>query len=72
MPLGNDIDLHWLSDLGVPPQRKKAVWLADILNAMGLDSTQPNYLLPGDDNVWRSIAEVSAWTADPTRQGMPT
>jgi ABC-type cobalamin/Fe3+-siderophores transport system ATPase subunit len=61
---------YWLSELGVPRGRKSA-WLRNILEAMGLDSRKSDYLHPTAGDVWDFIGDVSVWTSDPARGGIP-
>ena len=60
---------RWLADLGV--SARKSDWLPRVLDAMGSDPDSPDYLRPGDSDVWSFVSSVGAWLGDPQRKGMP-
>jgi predicted ATP-dependent endonuclease of OLD family len=58
---------HWLATLEVPG--KKTNWTVAMLERLGSDPADPNYVPPGTDNVWEFIATVVQWVRNATRKG---
>lgn len=58
----------WLKHLEVGGHGPE--WLTQVFERMGTDSSQENYLRPGDGDVWRFMQRVAAWIGDPLRRGM--
>lgn len=59
---------HWLPELDVPRSKR---WLRNIFEALGNDPQAPNYVHPGDDDVWAFLDKVAAWIKDKARRGIP-
>lgn len=58
---------HWLAPLGVPG--KKTDWTVAMLERLGSDPADPNYVPPGADDVWAFIAKVVHWVRNAERNG---
>lgn len=58
---------HWLAPLGVPG--KKTEWTVAMLERLGSDPADPNYVPPGADDVWAFIAKVVHWVRNAARKG---
>ncbi len=59
---------HWLTGLNVPRSKR---WLRNIFEALGSDPKAPNYVHPGNDDVWAFLDKVAAWIKDKARRGIP-
>jgi len=46
-------------------------WLVEAFEKMGEDPEAPNYLKPGDNDVWLFMREIKEWLTDPNRKGIP-
>ncbi len=57
----------WLPKLEVPG--KKTDWSIAMLTRLGSDPTDPNYILPENDDVWEFIRKISDWIRNPARKG---
>jgi ABC-type cobalamin/Fe3+-siderophores transport system ATPase subunit len=57
----------WLAPLGVPG--KKTEWTVAMLERLGSDPIDPNYVPPGTDDVWAFIASVVQWVRNAARKG---
>lgn len=60
----------WLQVLGEDKDPKKT-WLRRVLTVMGSDRTSPTFVRPGNNDVWQFIRQISLWTNDPHRKGIP-
>ena len=58
---------HWLAPLAVPG--KKTEWTVAMLERLGSDPADPNYVAPGADDVWDFIGRIVHWVRDATRKG---
>jgi hypothetical protein len=58
----------WLSDLNVEGHAPK--WLVEVFARIGASDDDPNYVRPGDDNVWAFLDDISRWVSNPHRRGM--
>jgi ABC-type cobalamin/Fe3+-siderophores transport system ATPase subunit len=45
-------------------------WLTQVFDRMGADPADPDYQYPTEGGVWRFMAAVASWIADPRRKGM--
>jgi hypothetical protein len=59
----------WLKGLGVPG--KKVAWLIAMLERLGADPADPNYVRPGEGDVWAFLRRIKKWADDPGRKGIP-
>jgi hypothetical protein len=54
----------WLSELDVPSgSGSKSKWLSRIFEKMGRSASDPNYLEPGDDDVWAFLDRIATWVS---------
>ncbi len=60
----------WLSSTGIAFDPKRT-WLTRIFSVMGADPSDPNYIKPGLDDVWKFIGLIKKWIDNPTRKGIP-
>ena len=60
---------HWLSDLNV--NAHKSIWLSEMFQKMGSDSTNPEYVKPTDGDVWQFMENISNWMSNESRKGIP-
>lgn len=58
---------HWLAPLSVPG--KKTDWTVAMLERLGSDPADPNYVQPGTDDVWDFIGKVVQWVRNAARKG---
>lgn len=58
---------NWLKDLGV--RGKKTDWTVAMLERLGSDPADPNYVRPGPGDVWEFIGKVVDWVRNPARKG---
>lgn len=58
----------WLPELGVPG--KKTDWTIAMLERLGSDPTDMEYVKPADDDVWEFLRKIVSWIHDPARRGM--
>lgn len=65
---GGEVE-SWLRHLAV--QGHGPEWLIAAFERMGEDPEQPNYLRPGDDDVWEFMSRVKRWLFDARRRGIP-
>jgi hypothetical protein len=61
---------HWLPGVGVTAKRKHE-WIVEMLTKLGSNPARADYVQPGRGNIWGFIDNIAAWTADPSRRGMP-
>ncbi|MGF1276565.1 TOPRIM nucleotidyl transferase/hydrolase domain-containing protein [Acetobacter pasteurianus] len=59
---------HWLPGLDIPRSKR---WLRNIFEALGNDPNAPNYVHPGDDDVWAFLDKVAGWIKNKARRGIP-
>ncbi|TDU66073.1 putative ATP-dependent endonuclease of OLD family [Prosthecobacter fusiformis] len=59
----------WLQELQV--SHHGPTWLIEVFNKIGEDPDKPNYLKPGDDDVWRFIFQIKEWFFRKDRKGIP-
>jgi hypothetical protein len=57
----------WLPALGVPG--KKTDWTVAMMERLGSDPADPNYVQPADDDVWRFLETIVTWIRHPARKG---
>jgi predicted ATPase len=57
----------WLKPLNVPG--KKTEWTVAMLERMGSDPNDQNYVKPGQDDVWQFMRSIIDWVKNPTRRG---
>jgi hypothetical protein len=57
----------WLPTLNVPG--KKTDWTVAMLERMGSDPADSNYVHPAQDDVWAFMRSIVAWIKDPARRG---
>lgn len=60
----------WLPDLSRRTS-EKSEWLSETFEAMGQDASDPNYVKPGDNDVWQFLNSVRKWLENPSRRGIP-
>ena len=60
----------WLSSTGVSFDPKRT-WLTRIFALMGSDPALPNYVSPGNDDVWEFMENIKKWIDNPNRKGVP-
>lgn len=54
----------WLSELNVPRgPDAKSNWLPRIFEKMGRTADEPNYVNPGDGDIWAFLDRIEAWVA---------
>jgi hypothetical protein len=58
---------HWLANLNV--LGKKTDWTVAMLEKMGSDPASPDYLYPGNDDVWEFMRKIVAWIKNSARKG---
>lgn len=58
---------NWLPSLGVPG--KKTDWTVAMLDRLGSDPTDPNYIHPVAGDVWEFLAGVVGWVRNAARKG---
>lgn len=58
----------WLPTLHVPGQ--KTDWTVRMLDALGTDKEDANYVYPSDGDVWDFMRRIVAWVQNPSRLGM--
>ncbi len=58
----------WLKNLGA--QGKKTAWLVNMFGKLGDSEENPQYVEPGQDDVWEFLDSIARWIADPNRQGL--
>ncbi len=59
----------WLKQVGA--NGKKTDWLINIFEKMGESSSDPNYVEPGDGDVWDFIGQIGNWVRNSQRKGIP-
>lgn len=57
----------WLSDLGI--KSKKAAWAVEMLERLGGDPNDPEYVKPAAGDVWDFMRNVVKWVKEPGRKG---
>lgn len=57
----------WLKPLGI--HSKKAGWTIEMLERLGSDPTDPNYVKLGKGDVWDFMRSIVHWVKDPARKG---
>ncbi|MGX1930196.1 ATP-dependent nuclease [Flagellimonas sp. 2504JD4-2] len=60
---------NWLSDLNI--EANKTNWISKVFEKMGANSDSPEYVKPGDDDVWGFMKRISLWMKDEQRKGIP-
>jgi energy-coupling factor transporter ATP-binding protein EcfA2 len=63
---GGEVE-NWLSNLKVPG--KKTDWAVAMLERLGSDASDPDYINPSVDDVWAFLEKVVAWIKNPARKG---
>jgi AAA domain, putative AbiEii toxin, Type IV TA system len=58
---------NWLPALGIPG--KKTDWTVAMLERLGSDPSDPNYIQPGSGDVWDFMRKIVAWIKNPSRRG---
>lgn len=58
---------NWLPSLNVNSRKDR--WTVDMLNRLGSDPTESNYVLPSEGDVWEFIRKVVSWIKNPARKG---
>ncbi len=58
---------NWLQTLSVPG--KKTQWTVAMLERLGSDPEDSNYISPGTNDVWEFIRGIIEWIKDSTRKG---
>lgn len=61
----------WLSTLQVPIGKHGPSWLIEVFEKMGEDPTDPGYVRPTDNDVWKFVAKIKNWLVDANRKGIP-
>lgn len=59
----------WLPAMGA--QGKKTDWVVDMLERLGSDPADANYVHPGQGDVWDFMLSIIEWIRNPARRGMP-
>jgi len=59
----------WLKDLGVKGHGPK--WVIEIINKMGENPNDKNFLMPGNGYVWKFISDISQWFLHPQKKRHP-
>ncbi len=57
----------WLKHLAVPG--KKTDWTVGMLERLGSEPTDLNYVKPAQDDVWKFMRAIVAWIRNPARKG---
>lgn len=63
---GGEVE-NWLSNLNVPG--KKTDWAVAMLERLGSDANDPDYVKPSADDVWVFLEKIVAWIKNPARKG---
>ncbi|MCG8272389.1 ATP-binding protein [Aquamicrobium sp. NLF2-7] len=58
---------NWLPMLSV--SGKKTDWTIAMLERLGSDPSDPNYVHPAHDDVWQFLESIVAWIRNPARKG---
>jgi hypothetical protein len=58
---------NWLSDLAVP--KNKTAWPIRMLDRLGQDPTDPNYVRPSASDVWKFLEKIVDWIKNSAREG---
>ena len=58
---------QWLSALKVPG--KKTDWTISMLDRLGADPNDANYIHPASDDVWDFMRNIVSWIRNPGRKG---
>ena len=58
---------NWLPELNVPG--KKTDWAVSMLERLGSDATEVDYVKPSSDDVWAFLDKIVAWIKNPARNG---
>lgn len=58
---------QWLKPLGVPG--KKTEWTVAMLERLGSDPADQNYVPTGEDDVWEFISNIVTWVRNTARKG---
>lgn len=58
----------WLKDLAVPG--KKTDWTIAMLERLGGDPSDPEYVHPREGDVWDFMSRIIRWVSEPSRKGM--
>jgi len=61
----------WLPNLERQQWSGKNEWLLKTFEALGEDSSDPNYVKPAEGDVWAFIGHLSSWLQNSNRLGMP-
>jgi hypothetical protein len=59
----------WLKPLGAT--RHSPQWLISIFEKLGDDPSDPQFVRPGEGDVWEFIDRMRSWFSNPGRKGMP-
>lgn len=59
----------WLKGLNI--KRHGPPWLIEMFTRMQSDPGDVDYVRPADNDVWKFVSELRAWTSDPKRKGIP-
>jgi len=65
VPLG-EVE-SWLSHLSAKGHGSE--WLVDLFSRIGHSESEPNYLKPGQNDVWQFLDKIANWVNNPSRQG---
>jgi hypothetical protein len=58
----------WLSHLNLGGGKPE--WLVRLFSRIGQSPDDPNYLHPGNDDVWEFLDRIGDWMGDPKRLGV--
>jgi predicted outer membrane lipoprotein len=59
----------WLKHLGVCGHSPE--WLVNMFEKLGDDPSKPEFVRPGDTDVWEFVDRMRSWFLNPARKGMP-
>jgi ABC-type polar amino acid transport system ATPase subunit len=57
----------WLADLGVSGHGPE--WLVELFSRIGQSESEPTYLHPATNNVWKFLEDIAAWVHNSSRSG---
>lgn len=60
---------RWLPAVGA--QGRKTDWVVDMLERLGSDPADANYVHPSQGDVWDFMRSIIEWVKNPARRGMP-
>jgi ABC-type polar amino acid transport system ATPase subunit len=58
---------NWLPELKIPG--KKTEWTVAMLERLGSDPLDKNYIKPGTDDVWEFVSKIISWISNAARKG---